>query len=109
MTKPDSFPFTWMEYCVDQVGSANFVKFGLKVYWQVPLIPRVFFHRLVMPVSLTCSVLVCASIDNKVPTDAIVGGSVWHQTCLHRGLAVMYCKKEKLQDQLLFHKLCWQK
>lgn len=39
VTKPDSFPLSRMEHCVDQVGAAKYVsKFDLrKGYWQVPL------------------------------------------------------------------------
>ncbi len=39
VTKPDYFPLSCMEDCIDRVGPAKFVtKFDLlKGYWQVPL------------------------------------------------------------------------
>lgn len=42
VTKPDSFPLSWMEDCIDQVGAAKFVSKVnlLKGYWQVPLSAR---------------------------------------------------------------------
>ena len=40
VTKPDSFPLTRMEDCIDRVGSAKLKLDLLKGYWQVPLTPR---------------------------------------------------------------------
>lgn len=39
VTKLDAYPLPWIEDCVDQVGSAQFIsKLDLlKGYWQVPL------------------------------------------------------------------------
>lgn len=39
VTVPDSYPLPRIEYCIDNLGSANFVTKVdlLKCYWQVPL------------------------------------------------------------------------
>lgn len=77
VTKPDSYPLSRMEDCIDQVGAAKFVsKFDLlKGYWQVPLsacaretfiTPAGFYEYTVMSFGLSNAPATFQRLMNKV-------------------------------------------
>ncbi len=94
VTKTDSFPLPRMDDCIDQVGSAKFVrKFDLlKGYWQVPLSQRTqeipafvtpdgLYSYTVMPFGLKNAPATFQRLMNRVVS--VIYSDTWHSHLWH--------------------------